>query len=184
MRPLVLTTVLQFVIIFWSSGQTLDVTITKGTDLVFTFNSIRSYTTGAVLGNASEITVESTVEWDLYVGTQTVTPGFWDLIQSYSDAGDDNVPVSIMSIRANSPGLTSQEAAFFQLQDITTPNFLIGSNGNDASTGSGIGTNDPGDPAADPFTHKFRISYRLTPGFTYSPGIYTMEVLFTIAEDL
>lgn len=184
MRPLVLTTVLQFVLIFWSSGQTLDVTITKGTDLVFTFNSIRSYTTGAVLGNASEITVESTVEWDLYVGTQTITPGFWDLIQSYSDAGDDNVPVSIMSIRANSPGLTSQEAAFFQLQDISTPNFLIGSTGNDASTGGGIGTNDPGDPAADPFTHRFRISYRLIPGFTYSPGIYTMEVLFTIAEDL
>jgi len=24
----------------------------------------------------------------------------------------------------------------------------------------------------------------LTPGFTYSPGIYTMEVIFTIAEDL
>ncbi|OEK05699.1 hypothetical protein [Roseivirga misakiensis] len=184
MRTLVLATVLQFFMVFWCSGQTIDLTITKGTDLVFTFNSIRSYTTGAILGNASEVTIESTVEWDLYVGTQTVTPGFWDLVQSYSDAGDDNVPVSILSIRANSPGLTSQEAAFFQLQDISTPTYLIGSVGNDATTGSGIGTNDPGDSNSDPFTHRFRISYRLTPGFTYSPGIYTMEVLFTIAEDL
>lgn len=183
LRPLVVILFFQFSFL-WAYGQTLDLSITKGSDLVFTFNTIRSYTTGAVLGNASEVTVESTVEWDLYIGTETTVPGFWDLIQSYSDAGDDNVPVSIMEVRANSPGLTSQEGAFFQLQDISTPIFLIGSNGNDPTTGSGIGTNDPGDSASDPFTHRFRISYKLSPGFDYSPGIYTMTVLFTIAEDL
>lgn len=182
-RPLVVILFFQF-IFFASYGQTLDLAITKGSDLTFTFNTIRSYTTGAVLGNASEVTVESTVEWDLYIGTETVVPGFWDLIQSYSDAGDDNIPVGILEVRANSPGLTSQEAAFFQLQDISTPVFLIGSSGNDPTIGTGIGTNDPGDGTADPFTHRFRISYKLSPGFTYSPGIYTMTVLFTIAEDL
>lgn len=165
-------------------SQTLDLAITKGSDLSFTFNTIRSYTIGGVLGNASEVTVESTVEWDLYVGTETVVAGFWDLLQSYSDAGSDNIPVSILEVRANSPGLTSQEAAFFQLNDISTPTFLIGSNGNDPTTGTGIGTNDPGDGISDPFSHRFRISYRLTPGFDYSPGIYTLTVLFTIAEDL
>ena len=183
MRLLIIISVFQ-ITCFWSSAQTLDLAITKGTDLVFTFNNMRAYTTGSVLGNASEITVESTVEWDLYIGTDTVVPGFWDLIQSYSSAGNDNVPVGIMEVRANSPGLTSQEAAFFPLQDISTPTFLIGSNADDASTGSGIGTNDSGDPVSDPFTHKFRISYKLTPGFGYSPGIYTMTVLFTLAEDL
>jgi len=182
-RPLVVILFFQF-ICFVGQGQTLDLAITKGSDLVFTFNTIRSYTTGAVLGNASEVTVESTVEWDLYIGTETTVPGFWDLLQSYSDAGEDNVPVGIMEVRANSPGLTSQEAAFFQLQDISNPVFLIGSSGNDPNTGSGIGTNDPGDGTSDPFTHRFRISYKLSPGFDYSPGIYTMTVLFTIAEDL
>lgn len=166
------------------SGQTLDLAITKGTDINFTFNTIRSYSTGGVLGNASEVTIESTVEWDLYVGAETAVAGFWDLVQSYSDAGSDNIPVSILEVRANSPGLTSQEAAFFQLSDISTPTFLIGSTGNDPTTGSGIGTNDPGDGLTDPFTHRFRISYKLTPGFDYSPGIYTLTVLFTIAEDL
>jgi len=165
-------------------GQTLDLAITKGSDLTFTFNTIRSYATGGILGNASEVTVESTVEWDLYVGTETTVAGFWDLVQSYSDAGSDNIPVSILEVRANSPGLTSQEAAFFQLSDISTPTFLIGSNVDDPNTGSGIGTNDPGDGLADPNSHRFRISYKLTPGFDYSPGIYTLTVLFTIAEDL
>lgn len=165
-------------------GQTLDLTITKGADLSFTFNTIRSYTLGGVLGNASEVTVESTAEWDLYVGAETSVTGFWDLIQSYSNAGDDNIPVGILEIRANSPGLTSQEAAFFQLQDISTPTFLIGSNVDDPTIGTGIGTNDPGDGTSDPFSHRFRISYKLTPGFDYSPGIYSLTVLFTIAEDL
>ena len=178
------------VILFFSMAtlqgfaQTLDLAITKGSDLYFTFNTIRSYTVGGVLGNASEVTVESTVEWDLYVGAETTVAGFWDLVQSYSDAGSDNIPVSILEVRANTPGLTSQQAAFFQLTDISAPTFLIGSNANDPNTGTGIGTNVPGDWLSDPFSHRFRISYKLTPGFDYSPGIYTLTVLFTIAEDL
>lgn len=184
MRPLILISVLQLTFFLSTTAQTLDLAITKGTDFAFTFNTIRAYTTGSILGNATEVTVESTVEWDLYVGTETTVAGFWDLVESYSDAGTDNVPVGILEIRANSPGLTSQEAAFFQLTDISTPTFLIGSNANDATIGTGIGTNDPGDGNADPFTHKFRISYKLTPGFNYSPGIYSLTVLFTIAEDL
>ena len=183
MRALIIILVFQ-ITCFWSFAQTLDLAITKGTDLVFTFNNMRAYTTGSILGNASEITVESTVEWDLYIGTETGVPGMWDLIQSYSSAGSDNIPVGIMEVRANSPGLTSQEASFFPLQAISHPTFLIGSNANDASIGSGLGTNNSGDALSDPFTHKFRISYKLKPGLTYSPGIYTMTILFTIAEDL
>ena len=166
------------------SGQVLDLEITKGTDLNFTFNTIRQYTSGVILGNASEFTIESTVDWDLYVGTETMTAGVWDLIQAYSTAGNSNVPVNILEIRADSPGGTSQQSAFFQLQDISTPIYLIGSAANDPAIGSGVGTNDPGNSVTDPFTHKFRVSYKLTPGMDHTPGLYTLTVVFTVAEDL
>ena len=31
-----------------------------------------------------------------------------------------------------------------------------------------VGTNDPGDPVSDAFTHRFRIDYRLVPGMGYT----------------
>ena len=102
MRPFLMTTLLLFLISLCSSAQKIDLAITKGSDLVFSFNSIRTYRSGAILGNATELSIESTVEWDLYVGTQTSVPDFWDLIESYSDASSDNIPVNILSIRANS----------------------------------------------------------------------------------
>ncbi|MBO3700717.1 hypothetical protein [Roseivirga sp. E12] len=184
LRPIMLLTVLHIAVSFGISAQTLNLEITKGTDLSFTFNTIRQYTSGVVLGNATEFTIDTTVDWDLYVGTETFTVGQWDLIETYSSAGTNAIPVSILEIRADSPGRTSQQSAFFPLQDIATPTYLIGSNANDISIGTGVGTNDPGDPIADPFTHKFRVSYKLTPGINYAPGIYSLTVVFTVAEDL
>lgn len=184
LRPLTLLAVLHIMVSFSISAQTLNLEITKGTDLAFTFTNIRQYTSGVVMGNATEFTIDTTVEWDLYVGTETFTAGEWDLIETYSSAGTTSVPVSILEIRADSPGRTSQQSAFFPLQDISTSTFLIGSNANDISVGTGVGTNDPGDSISDPFTHKFRISYKMTPGINYAPGIYSLTILFTVAEDL
>ena len=165
-------------------GQTLDISITRGTDLDFTFNTIRQYINGVVVPNATEFLVESTVEWDLYVGTQTNVPGQWDLLTSYASAGSSSVPVSILEIRATSPGGTSQQAAFVPLQDISNPVYVIGSGADDILTSSGVGTNAPGDPVNDAFTHRFRIDYRLIPGMGYTPGVYSLTVVFTLAEDL
>lgn len=184
LRPIIYLTVLHIFLAFGVKAQTLNLEITKGTDLSFTFNTIRQYTSGVILGNATEFTIDTTVDWDLYVGTETSTAGQWDVIQAYSTAGDSNVPVSILEIRADSPGSTSQQSGFFQLQDISTPIFLIGSMADDPNIGSGVGTNDPGSSISDPFTHKFRVSYKLTPGMDYAPGLYTLTVLFTVAEDL
>ena len=164
--------------------QTLDIAITRGTDLDFTFNSIRHYTNGIIMPNATEFRIDSSAEWDLYVGTQTNVAGQWDLVTAYSSAGTSTVPVSILEIRAISPGGTSQQNSFFALQDISTPVFLIGSGADDPSTASGVGTNAPGDSGNDPFTHRFRIDYRLTPGVNYQPGIYALTVVFTLADDL
>ncbi len=165
-------------------AQTLDITMTRGTMIDFTFNTIRQYNNGVIMASASEFTIESTVEWDLYVGTQTLTPGQWDILDAYSSAGTDVVPVSILEIRAVSPGGTSQQTSFFQLQDNSSPVYLIGSAADDILTTSGVGTNDPGDPVTDPFTHKFRIDYRLTPTIAYTPGVYSLTIVFTVAEDL
>ncbi len=167
-----------------SSAQTLDITITRGASLDFTFNTIRQYTNGVIVPNATEFRIESTAEWDLYVGTQTIVPGQWDVIQSYSSAGSSTVPVSILEIRAISPGGTSQQTSFFQMQDFSTPTYLIGSAADDVLTNSGVGTNAPGDPVNNAFTHRFRIDYRLTPGVNYRPGVYSLTVVFTVAEDL
>ncbi len=168
----------------FARSQSLDINITRGTDLNFTFNTIRQYNNGIILAGATEITIESSAQWDLYVGAQTNVPGRWDLLDSYSSAGTSNVPVSILELRASSPGGTSQQSAFFQLQDNSSPIFLIGSAADDPLTASGIGANAPGDPSSNAFTHRFRIDYKLTPTMGYSAGVYSMTVVFTLAEDL
>lgn len=167
-----------------SVGQTLDIVITKGSDLNFTFNTIRQYTNGVISPNATEFQITSSSEWDLYVGSQTITPGEWDIMTSYSSAGNSQIPVSILEIRAVSPGGTSQQAAFFQLQDISNPVYLIGSAADDVLVSAGVGTNEPGDPGSNAFTHRFRIDYKLTPGVDYQPGVYGLTIVFTVAEDL
>jgi len=165
-------------------GQTLDIVITKGTDLNFTFNTICDYMNGVITPNATEFQVNSSSQWDLYVGTQTITPGEWEIMSSYSSAGNSQVPVSILEIRAVTPGGTSQQTSFFQLQDISSPVFLIGSAADDVLVTTGVGTNQPGDPSSNAFTHRFRIDYRLTPGVDFQPGVYGLTIVFTIAEDL
>ena len=80
--------------------------------------------------------------------------------------------------------MTSQEPEFTPLRDISNPIYLIGTILNDSQILSGVGTNQPGSSGLQPLTHRFRVSYRLVPGLSYSPGIYTLEVVFTIAEDL
>ena len=165
-------------------GQSLDIVITKGTDLDFTFNTIRQYVNGVITPNATEFHITSSSEWDLYVGTQTITPGEWDIMTSYSSAGDSQVPVSILEIRATSPGGTSQQTSFFPLQDISNPVYLIGSAADDVFVFSGVGANQPGDPSSNAFTHRFRIDYKLTPGVDYQPGVYGLTIVFTLAEDL
>ncbi len=165
-------------------AQTLDISITRGNMLDFTFNTIRQYNNGVILASASEFQIETSVEWDLYVGTQTATPGEWDILSNYSSAGSSTIPVGILEIRAISPGGTSQQNSFFSLQDNSSPVYLIGSSAADVSTATGIGTNDPGDGLNDPFSHKFRIDYRLTPTIAYTPGVYSLTIVFTVAEDL
>jgi len=173
-------------LLFTSSlfGQALDISITRGTDLDFTFNTIRQYTNGVIVANATEFLIESSAQWDLYVGTQTNTPGQWDLLTSYASAGNNIVPVSILEIRGTTPGGTSQQATFVPLQDMSNPVYLIGSAADDPLTNSGVGTNAPGNASSDLFTHRFRIDYRLVPGMGYRPGVYSLTVVFTLAEDL
>lgn len=165
-------------------AQSLDISITRGTDLDFTFTTIRQYQNGIIEPNATEFRIEASSEWDLYVGTQTTNPGSWDLITSYSSAGSSTLPVSVLEIRAVSPGGTSQQSAFFQLRDVSNPVYLIGSAADNALVNSGVGTNAPGDGSNNPFTHRFRIDYKLTPGMGYQPGVYSLTVVFTVAEDL
>ncbi|MGW8122661.1 hypothetical protein ACV07N_08365 [Roseivirga echinicomitans] len=168
----------------FARSQSLDINIKRGTDLNFTFNTIRQYNNGIILAGATEITVESTAQWDLYVGAQTNVAGRWDVLNPYSSSGSDNVPVSILELRASSPGGTSQQMAFFQLQDNSSPIFLIGSAADDPLTANGVGANAPGDPVTNAFTHRFRIDYKLTPTMGYTPGVYSLTVVFTLAEDL
>lgn len=62
--------------------------------------------------------------------------------------------------------------------------FLIGLAADDVLVTTGVGTNQPGDPSSNAFTHRFRIDYRLTPGVDFQPGVYGLTIVFTIAEDL
>ena len=170
--------------IIHTAGQTLDLTMTTGSNVDFVFNTISKYSNGVILPNSTRLRVESTVEWDLYVGVSTTTAGNWDILTTYSPYGSSTIPVSLLELRFTNVDNTSQQVGFFGVSDISTPTYIIGSTINDPTTSSGVGTNVPGDHLSNPNTHRFRVDFRIVPGLIYRPGLYSLTIDYTLVEDL
>jgi hypothetical protein len=156
----------------------------------FVFNTMDKYVNGIVVPHALELKVNTVgAEWDLYMGVTTITAGSWNMTTEYSAVGISPVPVSIIQARVYNTGNTQQTGGgFFPLTDVATPIYIIGSSANDAGVSCGdlvpVGTNEPGDHITSPSCYKFNVDLKITPGFTYRPGLYTARVDFYIIEDL
>ncbi|ASB49110.1 hypothetical protein CDL62_08140 [Alkalitalea saponilacus] len=178
-----------FAITFVLSGlinaqDELSFAVKTSPSVEFNFTTVNQYLTGATVSNAITLNIESDVQWDLYVGTQTDEPGFWNEISTYSIHGD-KPPVSILQMRVRNLSNTSLVSGFVPLSDITDPVYIIGSEAEDFPVNCpDQGTNAPGSYLVNPNCYRFSIDLRVVPGFDYKAGLYSLTIQYVLVEDL
>jgi len=171
-----------------SKGQSVSLEMATSPNIDFDFNTINKYITGIIFMNACEldITVQG-VQWDLYVGATTSNTGYWDVSTQYSSYGEDP-PIDILELRFRNSANTSQIPGFFQVRDIGSPVYIIGTNSapDVAVNCPNQGTNQPGDYHNSPSCYKFNVDMKITPGLNpvYKAGLYTMRIDYVLVEDL
>lgn len=168
-----------------TKAQTLSFALTTSPNINFDFNTIQQYETGIARYNACVLNIEAVgTEWDLYVGATTSVAGQWDVTSTYSPNG--TLPtIDMVQVKLRNSSNTPLVAGFFSLQDILTPTYLIGTSANDAAVACpAAGTNTAGSYLTSPGCYLFHIDLKITPGFTYRPGLYTLRIDYIIIEDL
>ena len=172
------------------SAQSVAFDLKTSPNIDFKFRSISDYQNGIIIPNALELKVDAIgTQWDLYVGTTTVSPGLWDVVNSYSTTGISPPPVGLLQARIYNSNNTSQTGSgFFPLTDIASPVYVIGSGSNDVGVNCGdpspMGTNQPGDYASSPGCYKFHVDLKIIPGLNYRSGKYFLRVDYILIEDL
>jgi hypothetical protein len=154
----------------------------------FIFNTFEKYENGIVIPHALELNINASgAQWDLYMGATTTAAGSWNELSTYSSTGASPIPVNLLQARVYSQANTQiSGGAFFPVTDVAAPVYIIGSTIDDPgiSCGGGPGTNEAGDYLTSPSCYKFNVDFKIDPGFTYRPGLYTLRVDFYIIEDL
>lgn len=167
------------------SSQSLSFEAVSNQDVDFVFNTIQKYQSGLVAMNAMTLRITAVgVNWDLYVGAETDVAGSWNVVTTYGTNGDEP-NVELLKVRFRNTANTSQETAFFNLTDVNTPVYIIGSGAVDPSINCpGAGTNTPGSYLSEPQCYLFNIDLQITPGFSLKPGLYELIIKYVIVEDL
>ena len=164
----------EFVYVAMDLQGVLDLTLSTDPNVEFTFNTIPSYVNGIIKPNVTELRVESTVPWDLYVQAETTN---WDQLQPFSSAGTAVIPSTLLEVRVIDGAANSALSAFTPLTDTRLDIVGTVDPGNGIAAGSFLTT---------PNTHFFRVDYRIVPTLTaqYQAGYYGLNVIYTLAEDL
>ena len=152
----------------------LNLTMTSNPQVDFSFSSIAEYKQGIVKYNATQLEVDATVSWDMYVYAATDN---WTQVEAYSTNGASTLPSEILEISSSydnsactggvglDNNLVSLKGLTNSGMDDGTPDintqFLMGGD----NTLAGVDENGaPGTANGNPDTHKFRVSYKLQPG--------------------
>lgn len=164
----------EFVYVAMDLQGVLDLTLATDPNVEFTFNTIPSYVNGIIKPNVTELKVESTVPWDLYVQSETTN---WAQLQAFSSAGTSTIPSTLLEVRVIDGAGNSALQNFTNLTDARLD--IVGTVG----AGDGIAA---GSFLTTPDTHFFRVDYRIVPTLTaqYQAGFYGLNVIYTLAEDL
>ncbi len=164
----------EFVYVAMDLQGVLDLTLSTDPNVEFSFNSIPDYENGIIKPNVTELRVESTVPWDLYVQAETTN---WAQLQSFSTAGTSTVPSTLLEVRVIDGAGSSALSAFTPLTDTRLD--IVGT----VAAGDGIAS---GSFLTTPSSHFFRVDYRIVPTLTaqYQAGYYGLNVIYTLAEDL
>ena len=174
------------------NAQMVNIDLATSPTADFTFDNIFKLNFGIVLPNAITLNVEAVgTQWDLYVGTVTTIAGMWDNASYYTSTGNGSIPVGILQMRVHNLSNTQQISGYVPLQDIAVSTLdIIGDHlvapdpTVNCSDLINTGTNTPGTYTVDPQCYQFKVDLKLTPGITYRPGLYTLQIDFIIAEDL
>lgn len=164
----------EFVYVAMDLQGVLDLTLATDPNVEFTFNTIPSYVNGIIKPNVTELRVESTVPWDLYVQAETAN---WSQLQAFSSAGTSTIPSTLLEVRIIDGAGNSALNNFTSLTDTRLD--IVGT----VAAGDGIAA---GSYLTTPDTHFFRVDYRIIPTLTaqYQAGYYGLNVIYTLAEDL
>ncbi len=175
----------------FSFGQSVDVEISSDPNIELSFNTVAKLTNGIVIPNAITVNITAVgTTWDLYAGAVTSVAGTWDNAQYYSSGGNGTIPVNILSMRAHNLSNTTVSSGYIPMQDIASSTMdIIGNHFApdplvNCSDLNHVGTNATGSYLNDPQCYQFRIDLKATPGIFYRPGVYTMQIVFIIAQDL
>ena len=172
---------------FSAEGQSVSFGITSASsNISFDFNTINKYKTGIIFYNAFELNIDvSGTQWDLYVGATTTVAGDFDVTSTYSSTGT-TPPISILKMQFRNSNNTSLMSGFFPLTDISTPTYIIGTSAApDLSISCpNVGTNVAGSYTTNPGCYKFKVDMKITPGFAYKSGLYTLRIDYILVEDL
>ena len=165
-------------------AQNVSFEAVSSPDTHFDFRTVAQYQNGIVQYNALQLSVQSDARWDFYVGAETDVPGVWNQLTSYGSQG--HLPtVELLQLRVRSAAGTPQVSGFFALRDVSTPVYLIGSEGSDVEIPCGSGaTNAPGSYLTEPGCYIFNVDMRLQPGFGWQPGAYALTIHFVLVPDL
>ena len=185
----------------------LNLTMTTNPQVDFTFKTIQEYNQGITRFNATQLEVDATLAWDLFVYASTDN---WTQVESYSTNGNAYLPAEILELKSSvtsaAPVNINSFSSLLGLTNSTVNNgrpsaatqFLAG------AFGTGAGEQfAPGTAAHNPTTHKFRIDMRLKPGIPAifpnstvllsangngtdyaQAGYYYLEVVYSLVEDL
>lgn len=152
-------------------------------DVDFMFSSIGSYKSGITRFNSLKLNVSSDRRWDLSVKS---TATDWSVVETYSSSG--TVPaLDILELRVRNASSTPLISDFFSITD--NDQYLIGSSVTDSDVPCpNAGSNVAGDYLTMPSCYEFFVDFRITPGIDpvnyLRPGLYRLEIVFTISEDL
>ncbi|GAO29743.1 hypothetical protein [Geofilum rubicundum] len=167
-----------------AEGQSVSFELKTSPNVAFEFTTVNQYLAGVTRVNAIQLNIETTDQWDLYVGTTSDLPGFWDEVSLYSLNGD-RPPVSILQLRARNGSNTSQVSNFVPLRDLSDPVYLIGSAATDALVACpNTGANAPGSFVLNPNCYRFDVDLRIVPGLEYRAGLYELRIDYVIVQDL
>ncbi len=168
-----------------SQDGNLSLETVSDPEVTFLFNTIQKFQSGISVQNAINLRVTAVdVNWDLYVYAETDVPGLWNEVLSYSDYGL-HPESGLLELRFRNAANTPNIDGFFPIDDISNPAYIIGSPGADPDINCPeMGTNTPGNYIDQPQCYEFTVDMRIQPGFDHRPGLYTLNVMYVIVEDL
>lgn len=169
-----------------NTAQSLSFSVKTSPNLLFDFNTVQKYLVGITQINVCELNIDAVgTQWDLYVGATTAVAGEWDVSSYYSANG--TIPTTDMvELRFRNMAQTAQVPGFFNLQDISSPTYIIGSaiSPDVAVNCPGVGTNSPGTYVANPQCYRFNVDMKITPGLGNRAGLYSLRIDYVLVQDL